>query len=220
MIGFRHLGSRCAQLALFGFVLLAPSTAFAQGGISGSIAGIVRDASGAVIPGVTVQAASPALIEKTRDVVTDSEGRYTIISLRPGTYSVTFSLQGFATVVRDGIELSANFTATVNAELRVGSIEETLTVSGQAPTVDIQNVVQKTTVSRQILDSAPVGKTFVNMASLTPSVIMGGQALQDMGNGGDRSASMQVHGSRQAESQIDQDGMPIHNGLARGGGQF
>jgi hypothetical protein len=206
-----------AALALF---VLAPSPLLAQGGISGSIAGVVRDTTGAVMPGVVVEAASPALIEKTREAVTDSEGLYKIIDLRPGTYSVTFTLSGFSSVRREGIELSANFTATVNAEMRVGTIEETLTVSGQAPTVDVQNVVQKTTVTRQVLDNVPIGKTFVNMASLTPAVIIGGQALQDMGNGGDRSASMQVHGSRQTESQIDQDGMPIHNGLARGGGQF
>jgi hypothetical protein len=204
----------CAYLAS------APSPAVAQGGVSGTIAGVVKDISGAVIPGVTVQAASPALIEKTRDAVTDSEGRYSIVSLRPGIYTVTFSLEGFASVKREDIELDANFTATVNADLKLGNIEETLTVTGLASTVDIQNVVQQTTVSRKILDTAPIGKTFVNMASLTPAVIMGGQALQDMGNGGDRSASMQVHGSRQVESQIDQDGMPIHNGLARGGGQF
>src|SRR5262249_37443980 len=134
--------------------------------------------------------------------------------------SVTFTLSGFATVKREGIELSANFTASVNADMRIGSIEETLTVSGQAPTVDVQNVVQKTTVSRDVLDNVPIGKTFINMASLAPAVIIGGQAIQDMGNGGDRSGTMQVHGSRQNESQIDQDGMPIHNGMARGGGQF
>ena len=212
--------ARSFGFAILALLLFAPTRSWAQGGITGAIAGVVRDASGAVMPGVTVEAASPALIEKMRQAVTDSEGRYTIVNLRPGAYSVTFTLSGFGSVRRDGIDLSANFTATVNAEMRVGSIEETVTVTGQAPTVDVQNVVQKTTVSRDILDTAPIGKTFVNMASLTPAVIMSGQAIQDMGNGGDRSASMQVHGSRTTESQIDQDGMPIHNGLARGGGQF
>ncbi len=207
----------------FSFLLIAalsPASSWAQGGISGTIAGVVKDTSGAVVPGVSVEAASPVLIEKVRQAITDSEGRYTIIDLRPGLYSVTFTLTGFSTVKREGIELTANFAANVNAEMRVGSLEETSTVSGQSPTVDIQNVVQKTTVSREVLDDIPIGKTFVNMASLTPAVIIAGQAVQDMGNGGDRSASMQVHGSRTAESQIDQDGMPIHNGLARGGGQF
>src|SRR6266849_2556704 len=178
--------ARCAGFVLLAIVALLPSRSLAQGGIAGSIAGVVKDSSGAVIPGVSVEAASPALIEKAREAVTDAQGLYKIIDLRPGTYSVTFALTGFNSVKRDGIELTANFTATVNAELRVGSIEETLTVSGQAPTVDVQNVVQKTTVSRQILDDIPIGKTFVNMASMTPAVIMSGQAVQDMGNGGDR----------------------------------
>ena len=212
--------ARSASAALIALLLVGPSRLFAQGGISGSIAGVVRDSSGGVMPGVTVEAASPALIEKTRDAVTDSEGRYSIASLRPGIYSISFALEGFTTIRREGIELSANFTATVNVDMRVGSLEETLTVTGVSPIVDVTNVVQKNTVSRQVLDAAPIGKTFVNMASLTPAVIMSGQALNDMGNGGDRSGSMMVHGSRTTESQIDQDGMPIHNGLARGGGQF
>jgi hypothetical protein len=198
---------------------LSPSQLFAQG-VSGSITGVVRDTSGAVLPGVTAQVSSPALIEKTREAVTDAEGRYRITDLRPGTYAAVFTLTGFQTVRREGIELTANFIATVNADLRVGSFEETLTVSGQTPLVDVQSVVQQTTVSREVLDAVPIGKTFINISSLTPAVIIGGQAVQDMGNGGDRSGTMQAHGSRLSESQIDVDGMPIHNGLARGGGQF
>jgi len=100
------------------------------------IAGVVRDASGAVLPGVTVEAASPELIEKVRTAVTDGEGRYNIIHLRPGTYSVTFALRGFTTVKREGIELPVGFTATVNADLKVAAIEETITVTGETPLVD------------------------------------------------------------------------------------
>src|SRR5262245_44678299 len=120
------------------FVLLAwlPASAAAQSG--SAIAGTVRDASGAVMPGVTVEAASPALIEKLRVAVTDEAGRYSVISLRPGTYSVTFTLPGFSTVKREGIELTASFTATVNVEMRVGTLEETITVTGEASTVDVQ----------------------------------------------------------------------------------
>src|SRR5262245_10839848 len=98
--------------------------------VGGSIAGEVKDATGAVLPGVTVEAASPALIEKVRTVVTDGSGQYKIVDLRPGVYTVTFSLQGFSSVKREGIELTAGFTAPVNAELRVGSIQETVVVSG------------------------------------------------------------------------------------------
>src|SRR5881397_2268259 len=103
--------------------LLLPAFAAAQA--AGSIAGVVKDASGAVMPGVTVEASSPALIERVRSVVTDSEGQYKIIDLRPGTYTVTFTLAGFSTAKREGIELSAGFTATVNGELKVGALEET-----------------------------------------------------------------------------------------------
>src|SRR5688572_33511483 len=102
-------------------LLLLPAAAWAQS----SIVGVVRDASGAVLPGATVEAASPALIEKVRSVVTDAEGRYRIVDLRPGPYTVTFTLPGFSTVRREGLELPAEFTATVNADLAVGAIEET-----------------------------------------------------------------------------------------------
>jgi hypothetical protein len=99
-----------------------------------SITGIVRDTSGGVLPGVTVEAASPALIEKTRSAVTDGEGVYRIIDLRPGLYTVTFTLTGFSSVRREAIDLPASFTATVSVEMTVGSLEETITVSGQFST--------------------------------------------------------------------------------------
>src|SRR5262245_58524027 len=118
------------------FVLRA-AAAFAQ---DTSIAGVVRDDSGAILPGVTVEASSPALIEKTRSAVTDGSGQYKIISLVPGTYTVTFSLTGFSSVRREGIELRAEVTLPVNAELKVGAIQETITVTGTSPVVDTQNV--------------------------------------------------------------------------------
>ena len=111
-------GVAVSFLALAVLIFSAPGV-LAQGQ-SGSIAGVVRDTSGAVLPGVTVEAASPALIEKARTVVTDGQGRYTIVDLRPGTYSVAFTLAGFSTVKREGIELTTGFTANVNADLRVG----------------------------------------------------------------------------------------------------
>ena len=108
-----------ARLVVLGFLVLLPATTFAQ-----TIAGVVRDTTGAVMPGVTVEAASPALIEKVRTAVTDGEGQYKVVNLVPGTYTVTFTLPGFSTVKRDGIDLSAGFTASVNAELRVGALAE------------------------------------------------------------------------------------------------
>src|SRR5262245_48878031 len=126
------------------FVFLVHGLAWAQSSGSGSIAGVVRDATGAVLPGVTVEASSPALIEKARTVVTDEQGEYKIVDLRPGTYTVTFTLAGFSTVRREGIELATGFTASVNGELKVGAVEETVTVTGASPVIDTQNVRSQT----------------------------------------------------------------------------
>src|SRR2546422_9518202 len=120
-------------MVLIGCVLLS-STASAQQ--ASGIAGVVRDTSGAVLPGVTVEASSPALIEKVRSAVTDGEGRYNITELRPGTYTVVFSLPGFNSLKREGIVLTTGFTATVNADMPVGALEETVTVTGASPLVD------------------------------------------------------------------------------------
>ena len=116
-----------SALLLTACAVLMPAHALAQ---QSGIAGAVRDASGGALPGVTVEASSPALIEGSRTVITDGQGLYTLVDLRPGAYVVTFTLPGFSTLRRDGIELAAGFTATVNAELSLGALEETITVSG------------------------------------------------------------------------------------------
>src|SRR5919197_227532 len=126
------MAKRLAAFLVCLFVAALRVSAQQQSGIAGA----VRDSSGAVLPGVTVEAASPALIEKVRTAVTDGAGRYNIVDLRPGTYVVTFSLSGFKTARREGIVLTAGFTAPVNVELAVGSLEETITVAGAAPLVD------------------------------------------------------------------------------------
>ena len=135
-----------SSLVVLACVLLVPAPVSAQQ--ASGIAGLVRDTSGAVLPGVTVEAASPALIEKVRTVVTDGEGRYSIVDLRLGTYVVTFSLAGFSTVRREGVELPGGFTATVNADMKVGALEETITVTGAAPLVDTQNIKRAASASR------------------------------------------------------------------------
>src|SRR5260370_618569 len=117
-------------ILVFG-LLLVPAAVFAQAGSTGAVAGVAKDSTGAVLPGVTVEVSSPALIEKTRATVTNADGQYQILSLPPGVYSVTFTLPGFRTIKRDGIELVGGFTATVNGDLTVGSVAETITVSGQ-----------------------------------------------------------------------------------------
>src|SRR6185503_9709558 len=111
-------------------------SASAQSATAGGIAGVVKDTTGAVLPGVTVEAASPVLIEKVRSVVTDDQGNYKIVDLRPGVYTVTFTLPGFSTYKREGLELTTGFTAAVNGEMKVGSLEETVTVTGATPVVD------------------------------------------------------------------------------------
>jgi hypothetical protein len=134
-----------------------------------SIAGVVRDTSGGVLPGVTVEAASPTLIEKVRSAVSDDQGRYNITDLVPGTYTVTFTLPGFSVVRREGIALTSGFTATVNVDLQVGSLEETITVSGAAPIVDTSNVRRQTVASAELLATLPVStKNIQSLVTLTP----------------------------------------------------
>src|SRR5262245_5219446 len=154
-MGTSRTASLVVVAVVVGSLVVVSAGASAQVADSASIAGVVRDASGAVLPGVTVEAASPALIDKVRSVVTDGQGLYRIVDLRPGVYTVTFSLPGFSTFRREGLELTTGFTATINAELRVGTVEETITVSGESPVVDLQNVRQQTTLARETLEALP-----------------------------------------------------------------
>src|SRR5256886_5124399 len=147
-------------------VVLLPAAAFAQAAITG----VVKDASGAVLPGVIVEAASPVLIERVRSVVSDDTGQYRIVDLRPGTYSVTFSLPGFSTVKREGIELSGNFVATVNGELKVGALEETITVTGETPVVDVQTAKVQQTVSKDIVAAIPSSRNAAGIQALIPGM--------------------------------------------------
>src|SRR5882672_1401050 len=137
-----------AMLIALALVIL-PSLVRAQS--ASGIAGVVKDTSGAVLPGVTVEATSPALIERVRTVVADSDGQYNVTDLRPGIYTVTFALAGFDSVRREDIELPSGFTATVNVEMRVGALEETITVSGASPLVDTRNAQQRSRVSEEVL---------------------------------------------------------------------
>ena len=186
-------------------VLLQPVSSYAQSALSGE----VSDVSGAVLPGVTVEAASPALIEKVRSVTTDGQGRYSVVDLRPGRYIVTFTLPGFRTVVRDGIDLPANFVATVNVQLTVGGLEETITVTGGAPLVDVQSTQRSAQLPREVLDSVPTGRTFAAQGALVPGV-----RVSESNVGGARSGSQQritVHGSNSADSTIEVDGISMNS---------
>ena len=155
-------------LALLVCLLALPSAARAQS----AIAGVVKDSSGAVLPGVTVEAASDALIEKSKVVVTDGAGAYKIIDLRPGTYLITFTLTGFQTFKREGLELPSDFTANVDASMKVGALEESVTVSGASPVVDVQSNVKSQVLSRETLDAVPNAHTIQSVGQLIPGVTL------------------------------------------------
>lgn len=192
--------------ALLACMALAPAAVYAQS----TITGVVRDSSGLVLPGVTVEAASDALIEKTRTVVTDGEGVYRIVDLRPGLYTVTFSLTGFQTFRRDQLQLPAQFTMTINAQMNVGALEESITVSGDAPIVDVQTTVNTQVLNRDTLDALPTGRTIQGLGQLVVGV-----ALNIPDVGGSRAMQqtyMTTHGMTTANTTVLVDGLMV-NGL-------
>jgi hypothetical protein len=175
---------------------LFATTSRAQNAVgSGTIAGVVRDPSGAVLPGVTVEAESPALIEKSRTVVTDGEGRYRVTDLRPGVYAVSFTLAGFKAVRREGIALTTGFTATVNGELSVGDVAETITVSGAAPLVDVQGSVQQQVIPRETLQAVPLGKHSGAVAAMVPSAIVSPVNIDVGGTRAENAQGFTIHNS-------------------------
>jgi len=192
--------------------LLVPSAAYAQAAITG----VVRDASGGVLPGATVEAASPVLIEKTRSVVTDANGQYRIVDLRPGTYAVTATLQGFTTLKREGIEVSGNFVATVNLDLKVGSLEETITVTGESPIVDVQSARTQQIIDRDALAAIPSSRNIVGIQSIIPGMTSQG----DSGgiNGTMQGGTAAIHGGRANDSRIYADGINMGWAGSNGGG--
>ena len=157
---------RAACLVVAMFVLL-PSAAHAQA----SITGIVKDSSGAVLPGVTVEASSPALIEKVRTATTDGNGQYRIVDLRAGEYTVTFTLPGFSTVKREGVTLEGSFTATINIDMRVGELTETITVTGESPIVDVQSIKRQMVLDNDIISAIPSSRSYNNLIQLIPNSV-------------------------------------------------
>ncbi len=179
--------------------------AYAQSAISG----VVKDESGAVMPGVSVEAASPALIEKVRSAVTDENGAYRMIDLRPGKYEMTFTLQGFNVIKRE-VELPSNFVATINADLKVGTLQESVTVSGQSPLVDVQSNVKQQVMTRDVLDAVPTGRTIQGLGQLVPGV-----TFDQPDVGGSRAMQQTyffVRGSGSAQTVVMVDGL-MTNGL-------
>jgi hypothetical protein len=193
-------------------MICLPAVAAAQG----TITGVVKDASGAVLPGVSVEAASPVLIEKARTATTDGSGQYRIVDLRPGTYTVTFALSGFTTIKREGIELTGTFVATVNGELKVGSIAETVLVTGEAPIVDVQSVRRQVSVSGETIAELPTSRAYGALFQLVPAVTTGG------------GANLQVQvmpglnvfggpGGRSTEGKLTVEGLGVGAALSGGG---
>src|SRR5579862_3572227 len=203
----------CIPVAL-GLLLMLPAGAQAQA----SIAGLVRDSSGAVLPGVTVEAASPALIERVRAVVTDATGQYKIVDLRPGTFSVTFSLAGFNTVKREGIELTGSFVATVNVDLRVGDVTETITVTGESPLVDVQSTKEQRSLTADIVAAIPTGRSLVNLSILIPGMVaFSPRGLSDVGGTDNlQNTFVSIHGGRPEDQRTSIDGISIRNILGTG----
>ena len=192
-----------ACLVLAGLIVLTPSVAFAQA----TITGVVKDSSGGVLPGVTVEAASPDLIEKVRTATTDADGQYRIIDLRGGTYSLTFSLPGFSTVRREGIQLAGTFVATINADLRVGALEETVIVTGESPIVDVQSVSRQTTLTNEVINQIPAVRSYAGLLSLMPNMVTPGGAAANS-----PAPNMVVFGAaggRANEGRLQVDGISV-----------
>ena len=197
------------------FALLTPSVAATQGALErGALTGTVRDASGGVLPGVTVEAASPALIEKIRTAVTDSAGVYRIVNLDPGTYALTFSLEGFSQVKRENIEVRGSATLTIPIEMRVGSITETVIVSGESPVVDVQSTRREAVVDGDVIAVLPGTRSTGSLITMIPGVETFGAAL----NPSPGLVFFFSRGGPNSEGRFNVNGMPVANAFAGGGG--
>ena len=197
-----------ACILVFAGVVFLPCLAHAQA----SVAGTVRDASGAVLPGVTVEVSSPVLIEKIRSAITDGTGQYRITELPPGTYTITFSLPGFATVQRPDVQVSGVGVITVNADMRVGALQETITVTGETPIVDVQSARRGQVLTDEVLAALPATRGYNALIFLVPSVTGGSNQIDLM-------PAMRIftsHGGRGNEGRVQVDGLNI--GAAFNGG--
>ena len=196
-------------------VLITPAAAYAQASAQASITGVVRDSSGAVLPGVTVEASSPALIEKVRTVVTDGNGQYRIVDLPRGTYTVTFQLTGFSSVRRENVELAGAFTAPISVEMRVGALEETITVTGETPIVDVQSARRQQVVDRDTVTSIPTARAYHSLVTLVPGITT---STNDVGGlSGPATVTFTIHGGPGNEGRLQVDGMGVGSTLNGGG---
>jgi hypothetical protein len=211
----RDLAGTAVMMVVFGAGLLTPTSATAQAATNATIAGTARDATGSVLPGVTVQVESPALIERVRTALTDNQGTYRVVSLPPGTYTVTFTLSGFRTYRREGIELTTGFTAPVNAELSIGQVAETVTVTAASPVVDVQNTRSASVIRQERLQALPTNQSLQGFATLTVGVQ---SAAVDVGGNQHERDTLTFAG--RPPQKLLQDGVLINNLGGNGDGQF
>ena len=203
------------RLLLLAGMTLAPTVAFAQA----SLAGLVQDTSGGVLPGVSVEAASPALIEKVRTTTTDANGRYSIPDLRPGAYTITFTLSGFSTFRREGVELTGTAVVTINADMRVGTLEETITVTGETPIVDVQSTTRQAVIDQEVLAAIPNARNPFTTGVLIPGVRRGGTNVPDVGGSVVQEvASLEFNGSRQSDQRMMVNGVALSTMIGGGWG--
>ena len=191
------------------WAVLVPTAAFAQAAITG----IVKDTSGAVMPGVTVEASSPVLIERVHSVVTDTAGLYRIVDLRPGTYTVTVSLPGFATIKREGIELIGSTTLTIPFELKVGELQETVTVTGASPVVDVQNTRRETVIGSDVINALPATRAYGSLLNVMPGVTVDNNGLAATPT----MTFFSAHGGRTNEGRMSINGMTVAAAFNGGG---
>jgi hypothetical protein len=198
----------------FTFVLI-PSLAAAQGALArGTLTGTVRDTSGSVLPGVTVEAASPALIEKVRTAVTDNAGIYRIVNLDPGVYTLTFTLEGFSQVKREDVQLIGSATLTIPIDMRVGTIQETVVVTGETPTVDVQSTRREAVVDGDVISVLPGTRSTGSLITMIPGLETFGAAL----NPSPQLVFFFARGGPVGEGRFNVNGMPVSNAFAGGGG--
>jgi hypothetical protein len=197
-------------VVVLSWLVILPASAYAQA----SISGVVKDVSGAVLPGVTIEASSPVLIEKSRSAVTDGTGQYRIPDLLPGSYTVTFTLSGFATLKRDGVEVAGGGVTTISEALRVGNVSETITVTGETPVVDVQTSTKRQVVlSSAVIESIPASRGYGNILAAVPGI---------QATGLDVSSSVSTNfftarGGRGNEGTVQIDGMNVGSAFNGGG---
>jgi hypothetical protein len=214
LMGVRREARFGGWLLLAALALLAPPAAHAQ---DASITGVVRDSSGGVLPGVTVEATSPALTERTRTVTTDGSGQYRVVGLPPGSYAVVFTLSGFNVVKREGVVLTGSLTASVDTEMRVGALEETITVSGESPIVDVQSARREQVMSGDVVQTLPTARSVNSLIEFIPGV--SGAPAGDTPGQVQLTPTMTMfttHGGSSAEGRMLVDGVSV--GSSRGGG--